>query len=93
MTPKQARDALTTAAKWAAVLFPAIGGAWAVAGRVANASLNAKLDVPRFERDSIARDNRDRLIDARESARDAILSDVDRRTREMYCAGKPAGCR
>lgn len=88
MTAKT-RNALVWAAQWAALLVPAIGGAWSIAKAVGA----TKLDVVRFERDSIARDSRDRLYDAHQITRDTILANLDRRTREMYCAGKPPGCR
>ena len=82
MTRQQARDVARKAASWAAILFPALAGAWTVAKAVGA----TKLDVVRFEADSIRRAARDERLER-------VLNDVDRRTQEMYCAGKPPGCR
>ena len=93
MTPRT-KDQLRRAAQWAALLLPALGGAWSVARAVGS----TKLDVTRFVADSALVSQRDSawksgVVDGLHDLKVSVDS-ANLRLRQIVCGQKTdAGCR
>ena len=79
---QRAKDALTRAVQWAAILVPAIGGAWAIARSAAA----TKLDVQTYHADRRA----DSLVHVGEQRdQEAWRQRIDHRTHVTLCRVAP----
>ena len=94
MTKQQAKDHLKRAAAWAAVLFPALAGAWTIAKSVGA----TKLDVSRYVADSAVIMSRDStwkagVVDGLHDLKSAVDS-ANLRLRQIQCGqAVERGCR